>query len=426
MSATLNEEAVRRRAARWAAPLVLALAAVAVATPADAQQTLTGRTAGGAWYRIDVPEPWNGQLVIWNHGYDLSDPEPEPDLGPLAALQRSEGFAVAASTYRDGGWATFKVVKDLRALVAAFRSQVGDPTAVYLTGGSFGGLVSVQAAETGGVGNVAGVLALCAPLAGSRNWDGALDLRLTYDAVCAEEPAAAIPGGATGLPAGDEPSAEELVAAIDACTGVSRPRAARTAAQRRRLARLLELTRIDESFLLLNMEFATRGLSDLIHDRRKLRGRQGVGNQGVRYRDPELDADIERVRARRGVARRLARFYTPNGRLGSTPVLALHTDGDDLVVVENLSSYAEVASPEMLVNAVAVERVPTHCGFTPAEIVAGWETLVVWGNNGSRPTVESLQSNCTAFAGLLGLEATCRFDASYEIGNLDDRIAPRD
>jgi alpha-beta hydrolase superfamily lysophospholipase len=407
--------------------LILMLVAVlSVPAAAAAQTTLSGKTAGGAFYTVRVPEPWNGQLVIWNHGFDLSDPAPAPDLGPLAELQLSEGFAIAASSYRTAGWATFKVVKDLRALVNVVRGAVGEPTAVYLTGGSFGGLVSVQALEKGGVGNVAGVLALCAPLAGSRNWDAALERRLAYDLVCESVPSASLPGGSTGLPAGSDLSIGEITTAIDACTGIQSPPRRRSAAQKARLAQLLGYVGIDESFLVTDMLFATQALANLTHDRAKLRGRPGVGNAGVVYDDPELDAGIERVEARRGSARRLNRFYVPTGKLRGTPVLAMHTDKDDLVVVENLSEFAGLAPAEQLVNAVAVESVPSHCGFSPAESVAGWESLVVWAGGGARPTVEQLQASCRSLAALVGLEAICRFDPDFAIGDLDDRIPPRE
>ena len=69
---------------------------------ARAQQVLTGSTGSNAHYRIVVPDAWNGDLVIWNHGFNLGEPGPveEADLGPLARLQLAEGFAVAASSYR--------------------------------------------------------------------------------------------------------------------------------------------------------------------------------------------------------------------------------------------------------------------------------------------------------------------------------------
>ena len=72
--------------------LALALIAslVGISAPAaHADTVLTGTTDGGAFFRTVVPTVWNGDLVIWNHGFSLSPIGPVSDLGPLAALQLS-------------------------------------------------------------------------------------------------------------------------------------------------------------------------------------------------------------------------------------------------------------------------------------------------------------------------------------------------
>ena len=149
-----------------------------------------------------MPAGWNGELVIWNHEFTLSPPGPvsHAGLGPLADLQLAEGYAVAASSYRLSDWAVFETNTDLKNLYDVFRRTVGAPAQVILVGASLGGVVTIEVLEQGNVGYVAGALTMCGALAGSRNWDGALDIRLVYDAVCAGVPGAAIPGGAEGLP----------------------------------------------------------------------------------------------------------------------------------------------------------------------------------------------------------------------------------
>lgn len=408
----------------WARAAML-LAAAAWPSLAVAQQEVTGTTAGGARYRIAVPAVWNGSLVVWSHGLTMEAPGEPPDLGPLAQIQMAEGFAVAATSFRQVGWALFKTVPDTRALVAAFEARFGRPDRVLLHGASLGGLVSAQLLEKGGLGNVPGALLWCAPVAGSRNWDGALDLRLAYDAVCDGVAGAAIPGGAEGLPAGSILSDEEITAAVEACTGVGSARQRRTAEQRRRLRTLLDVAGIHESFLQTDMWYVTRVMADLVHDRRKLRDRVGVGNAGVVYRDPDVDAAIARVVPRAGAARRLTRSYTPSGRIGDASVLALHTDKDDLVVVENLSAYAARVPAGQLVAAVAVEDEPSHCGLSVPEALASWEAFVDWVDGGPAPTPASLQELCGRLA-LLGLGQGCRIDPQFTIGDLGDRIAPRE
>src|SRR5690606_36339244 len=99
-------------------------------------------------------------------------------------LQR--GFALAAGSYSQRGWAVFNLRQDQRALLDVFEAEAGEPGAIFLLGGSLGGLVSLKTAEFWAEDGepVAGTLALCPPLAGARTWDGAADLKLAYDSIC--------------------------------------------------------------------------------------------------------------------------------------------------------------------------------------------------------------------------------------------------
>jgi pimeloyl-ACP methyl ester carboxylesterase len=384
-----------------------------------------GTTAGGAYYRIAVPANWNGDLVIWNHGFDLDEPGPldEADLGPLSPVQLSEGFAVAASSYRHSGWALFKSDADLEALLAAFRAQVGEPGQVILYGASLGGAVTASALERANLGNVTGALSLCGAMAGSRNWDGALDLRLAYDAVCSDVPGAAIEGGPKGLPKGSELTSRDVAEAVNACTGVDLKKKKRSAAQKANLAKLLEISQIPESFLQSTMGFVTLAMADLVHDRGKLKSKQAVGNAGVDYGDAEINDAIERVKPKKRAARKLARNFTPAGNVGDVKIISIHTDKDGLVIVENESEYASVVPPENLTVAIAVEKQPSHCAFTLAEVVSAWETLLLWLDGGSQPSVNDLQNNCRALDVLF--PGPCRFDPDYEIADMDGRMRPR-
>jgi hypothetical protein len=411
--------------------LLIATACLLVPTaPAFAQSVIVGR-AGNGFYKIAVPDTWNGDLVVWSHGYSLSpivpfeiDPaNPLEGLGPLAGLQMAEGYAVAASSFRMPGWAVFKTKNDLQALARVFERRVGVPARIFLTGGSLGGLVTINAIETASLGNVVGGLSLCGPLAGSRNWDGAVDLRLAYDAICALVPGAFLPGGASGLPPGSSITPTQVALAVDACTGILTPPGSRTRPQQDRLSRLLRLVQIPESFLLTTMGFATFGLADLVHDPKKLDGRIGAGNANVDYGDPVINAIIPRVTPDRRAARELARNYTPTGLVGSARIVSLHTDKDGLVIVENESEYATVVPPSSFTSAVVVEAQPTHCGFTPAETVAAWEALRAWVAGAPQPNTASIQAACTAIAPTVG--GPCRIDPSFVVPDMDGRIRPR-
>lgn len=406
-----------------------AIAAVAacllVAGSALAQSETNGQTAGGAYYSIRVPAAWNGDLVIWNHGLDMDDAAAEPDLGPLADIQLAEGFAVAASTYRQRGWALFKTTKDLKALLQVFRANYGEPGRIFVTGASLGGLVTVQAIEKADLGNVVGGLLWCGALGGAPLWAAALDLRLVYDAVCDDVPGARIPGGARGLSADTEFDGAAIEAAVNVCTGVDLKKGKRTKAQKARLAQILDNVGGDERFLQTVMWYVTVVMADLVDDRGKLKGKIGTDNSTVAYPDAKVDAAIERVRGKRSVMRRLAKNYTPSGKVGSAKLLALHTDKDDLVFVENIGDYRDKLSPDQLVAAVAIEHTPSHCDFTAAEGLASWESLLAWVNGAAQPDAADVHELCESIVGLSLAAGPCRIDPDFEIGILSDRILAR-
>src|SRR5512143_3642558 len=139
----------------------LALLLVSLPVLAIANFEITGSTDGGAFYKIVVPDPWNGDLVIWNHGFRLAPPARVNDLGPLAELQLFEGYAIAASSYQQAGWALFKSRNDLQNMVGVFKEKFGTPKRLFLTGGSLGGLVTVSAIEDANIGNIVGAFPFC-------------------------------------------------------------------------------------------------------------------------------------------------------------------------------------------------------------------------------------------------------------------------
>lgn len=406
--------------------LLLLLGALPVmAGPTD----ITGQTAGGAFYRIVVPTGWQPAdgLVIWNHGFDLDPVGPVSDLGPLVDVQLAEGWAVAASSYSLPGWALFQTDVDNREMVEVFENTFGVPDRILVTGASLGGIVTAQALEQGDLGNVVGALTLCGALAGSRVWDGALDLRLLYDAVCGGVAGAAILGGAGGLPDPPDPDFDEvdMAIAVNTCTGVSLPPELRSPEQQARLDELLALTQLPESFLLTDMGFATFALHDLVYDPAKLDGGQAMENVGVVYDDPTIDATIERVQASTPDRAHLFGNFSPTGAVGAARMVSIHTDKDGLVIVENQSEYATVMPADRLTVGVVIEDSPTHCSFTEGEVLAGWFALQAWTLGAAQPTAADLQTTCNDLVTTGTAAGPCRIDPAFVIPDMDDRIPPR-
>ena len=400
----------------------LLMAALWVPTVALADTTITG-VKQGAFFQITVPTVWNGGLVINNHGFDFNPPAPNPGLGPLAPLQLAQGYAVAASSYSNCCWTLFSTKRDINRLIEIFEDNFGAPDDVILHGFSLGGIVTAQGIEKLDVAPV-GAYPACGALAGSRSWDGAIDLRLVYDAICGAVPGGSLPGGATGLPAPGFPPGLSQVAiatAVNTCTGVLLPPAFRTPAQQARLTQLMSVTTLPQNFIVTDMVFVTNGLSNLIFAPDKLDGGQGVGNVGVTYNDPGIDASIQRVAYDNQAHKDLEKNYTPKGEVGATKIVSIHTDGDGLVIIEQEKEYQDVVPAGNLTTAIVDESGNTHCGFTNPELVAGWEELRDWIGGGPQPTSQDVQDRCLT----LGPPAQCRINPAYVLNDMDTRIPPR-
>ena len=152
-----------------------------------------GLQSTGAVYRICMPNPssaWNGQLVVFAHGYVVSTAPiaiPEDQLGlpgdatSLPGLVNSLGYAFAVSSFRTNGLAVLPAIDDLRDLVDVFHRVVGPTSRIYITGASEGGLITTLSMERYPQIYNAG-LAACGPIGdfpGQINYLG--DFRVIFD-----------------------------------------------------------------------------------------------------------------------------------------------------------------------------------------------------------------------------------------------------
>jgi len=418
--------------------LVLTLGLFAL--PAAATQVFTGKSPSGAQWRIEAPDSWKAGdgLVLYQHGFSFDYGDVEPDMGPLRDLQLSEGYAVAASSFSQRGWAVFTAMDDNRDVLAAVQSHLGEPGEIIPFGGSLGGLLALKMAEDPLFrGKVKQVFSLCPAAAGSRLWDKALDIRLDYDVVCA---------GAGDLQHGAQPYpwaynlnqipndlsdfTDELLllptlVPLNQCTGVNLSSSLRNDAMKRRLAALKTFSAADDDkFLVINVAYATYALSDLVRAPDKLDNRAGNGNIGVDYGDAATNTKIARVAADPMGALRLKWLSDFRGDVGAAKVLSLQTSRDQLVVPANQSVLRTRLPANQIVSALVAEDEPTHCGFNEAEGVAGWEALRAWSAGGAKPTVADLQTRCQA-AVAADIDGPCRFDANIEVPPLDSAIHPR-
>lgn len=102
---------------------------------------------GGAGYRIEVPKSWNGELVLYCHGYRGYIPELTVTNPSIRQYLVNNGFAWAASSYRTNGYDVKTGVIDTHALTKFFNGLVGKPKRTYIIGHSMGGHITGVAIE---------------------------------------------------------------------------------------------------------------------------------------------------------------------------------------------------------------------------------------------------------------------------------------
>ena len=110
---------------------------------------------GGALYHVEVPEAWNGKLVMYAHGYRGEGNLLYVDDAPgLRRYLIQQGYAWAASSYSKNFYDVRAGVEDTNALaleftrIAAANGRTLDaPSKTYITGVSMGGHIAAAAIE---------------------------------------------------------------------------------------------------------------------------------------------------------------------------------------------------------------------------------------------------------------------------------------
>lgn len=422
----------------WLAFVVLVLAG---SGDLHADQEWSGRAPSGAWFRMQVPDGWKpgDALVLFQHGLDFSEASGPPSLGPLKSVMLAEGYAIAASAFNQRGWAMFTAVDDNRELVALFEQRFGLPGEIVPFGGSLGGLIALKLAEAPGFPPVHAAYSLCPAAAGSRIWDTAIDARLAYDVVCKE--AGALEQGSPPLTwaldlddipddLGDlQDQARVLPTLVDVnrCTGVNLPPLLRNGAMKRRLKQLMDFTQItDEKFFVTNIGYSLYVMSDLVRAPDKLGGRNPFTTAGVDYAsDADIQAGIARIRADPRAAARLRSVSDFHGRVGSARIVSMHTSRDQLVIPSNQEFVRQAMPANQLTSVIVDEEEPSHCGFSTAEGIAGWEALRAWRQGAPQPDAVSLQQSCERLVADGAVTGACRFDPDAQVASFDSIVRPR-
>lgn len=385
-------------------------AATEPATTESAVTELWGTLPSGATWAAELPQNWNGKLVLYSHGFRPGPENPawDPGFDSTARALTGQGFAVASSSYAGTGWALGTAVEDQLGTLAAFSAAAGEPARTIAFGTSMGGLVSSLIAETPDSG-VDGAVSTCGLLGGGINLN---NYQLDGIHALAE---LLLPGRdlqLTGFRNGEE--AGVTIAAL--MGAVQQAQATPEGRARLALAAALMNTptwfsgdtvpggkdytaqqEAQYNWLLQTIPFVVGSRASIVN----AAGGDSGWNKGVDYRSLLQDSsqrqqvnalyrgaglDLQRdlrtltgnadITPDPGALAWMNRTSTPHGNL-QMPVLTMHTLADILAPVEYMEEYEETvreAKATALLRQAYIERTG-HCTFTDAERVAAVQAM---------------------------------------------------
>lgn len=423
------------RACSCAVGAALALLAV-VSAAAAATETVQGTLPDGTPYRIDMPDNWNGTLLV-GLDYASGDPaQPRPARPEFEALL-ARGYALAGTTRTVTGWAIHLAAANAVRVLDIFEAKYGKPKHAIEFGSSMGGHTAALSAQAY-PDRWSAALPVCGGLAGSvGRWQAKFDALFVARTLLAPDsglPIVNVPADwqKTALPAWQKTfeaakpthagRARIALAAMigqlpDWAAGKPRPDADDPEAREAGLMENLFSARM----ALLNQALSSRSQIE------KLSGGNISSNVGVDYAKVLQQIDTEGLIARlyrkaganlqedlarlaeapRVSADAAARAYMATGVFDGhlrIPVLTLNGIGDPISAVAGQQSFEEAAKSagrsSMLRQAYTASA--GHCGFAPAEQVTAVQTLVSRLEAGAWPDTSAAGLTRTAVASGLG------------------------
>jgi len=407
-----------------------------VACPAgvgEGTKCLAGRDSAGAFYLIAMPSPWNGDLVLHDHGGPfLGAPTAKrvaEDLERWSVMPRL-GYAWAASSYRQGGVAVTAAAQDSERLRRLFIDKVAKPRHVFLHGQSWGASVAARQAELFGAGKPYDAVLLTSGVlgGGTRSYDFRLDLRVVYQYLCHNHPLPSEPQYPLnlGLPLDAKLTPAELTRRVDECLGLDKPAAQRSPEQAARAKAIVDVIHIPERSIASHLNWATWHFQDIAFKRTG--GASPFGNVGAVYagssNDAALNAGVLRYAADPKAVAALAADADLGGQI-NVPVLTVHAIHDPTAMVELQESFgrtmAKAGHAETLVQTYTGDR--EHSYLSDPTYAALMQALSAWVVQGSRPTPEGIAAGCEKVQAALG--STCRFEPGYRPQPLETRVPRR-
>jgi pimeloyl-ACP methyl ester carboxylesterase len=340
----------------------------------------------GGLYRIEIPETWNGELVLFAHGF-------VPNTGAQGGMLRvgvhrirehlvKQGFAWAASSYRCNGYVPGQGLLDTMALSDLFKQANGGraPQRTYLTGESMGGhvtLLGMQEFPTAFDGG----LAMCPSGPELFDYFAAMSAAaevvtgLQFHADTLQQDAAKM-AELLGKPPDYTDKGRQLASIQVQMSGGPRPFAAEGLA-----GRLLANMATSPAALVGSTTPTNRAI-DTAHLKYAIDEGLGLTADTINARARRKTGDAE-IRSENGPFEEVVPF---DGKI-QRPVVTMHGTGDLYVPIfleQTLKRTVAAAGAERLL-VQRVYRIGAHCQFSQAEMIEAFDDLTKWVRQGTKP-----------------------------------------
>lgn len=344
-----------------------------------------GKYEGGI-YRVEIPDQWNGELVLYAHGYVPNSGANGSNLrvgnDPIREHLITNGFAWAASSYHCNGYVPGQGLLDTMALVEVFiKANAGRAAQrTYLTGTSMGGhvtLLGMQEFPTA----FAGGLAMCP--AGSELFDYFAAVSAAAEVITGVQFSrdtlqqdAARMGDILGKAPAYTDKGRALASVEIQLSGGPRPFAAEGLA-----SRFIQNATTSHTALVGFDSPGNRALTNT-HVRYAIEPGFGVTADELNARARRKWADPD-MRNPNGPYEEVVPF---DGRI-ERPLLTMHGTGDLFVPVfiERGLKKAVVASGNDRLLAQRLYRIGGHCQFSQPEMIKAFDDLMTWVHTGTKP-----------------------------------------
>lgn len=349
---------------------------VSTAVSASAQQHMEGQIGPGSRYALDLPEVWNGDLIVYAHGIvdpalPVALPSSQDNFTVLRDALLARGFAIASSSFSENGFALKDASQRTHQLSGLFTARFGQPRRVLLAGHSLGAMATLQLAETFPE-QYSGALVMCGFVGGTqREVQYMATARLAYDYYFP----GVIPGSVFSIPDNvDYRPGTALFSAVQSSLvgGFAPPFKTFQFAAAAGLPgnSPAEIVAAALNVLGFNLRY-TRDLLAHTH------GHIPFDNRDVVYGDPGLNQGIGRWTADPAALNYIEHYYEPTGAI-RVPLQTLHSDRDPVVPAWHETIYRQRAVDQGTTGLLDQTTIPTfgHCAFTVADVLTAFDRLL--------------------------------------------------